>query len=260
MTVWIDRPVWPRHGTTFAHLASDSGVADLHAVAKAAGLHPRSFDGDHYDVPAERWDDAVQAGAQVTSARDLMLALRTSGWRLRKRHGDRGVARLRDVDVLGGCHDVDLVASTKAYPNPDFVACQLTDPDGLLACVWAPRRQEWSLPGGHIEAGETPLGAIEREVAEETGLLPHDLQGFTVQGYWRFSDSTAQAALQLFSARTRDKAPILTPETPDAPAPHWLTWTAFAERFAGSFWFPLAERVAGIERNYGEVVAVKGTR
>jgi 8-oxo-dGTP diphosphatase len=33
-----------------------------------------------------------------------------------------------------------------------------------------PSRGLWSLPGGRVEAGETPAEAIEREVCEETGL------------------------------------------------------------------------------------------
>lgn len=34
-----------------------------------------------------------------------------------------------------------------------------------------PHRGLWSLPGGRIEAGESPAQAVEREVREETGLL-----------------------------------------------------------------------------------------
>lgn len=33
-----------------------------------------------------------------------------------------------------------------------------------------PRRRVWSLPGGHIEAGETAAAAALREVREETGI------------------------------------------------------------------------------------------
>ena len=63
MTVWIDQPIWPAHGRLFAHLVSDVSYDELHELARAAGLHPRSFDGDHYDVPEGRWQDAVDAGA-----------------------------------------------------------------------------------------------------------------------------------------------------------------------------------------------------
>lgn len=34
-----------------------------------------------------------------------------------------------------------------------------------------PHAGSWSLPGGRVEAGETPQQAVVREVAEETGLL-----------------------------------------------------------------------------------------
>ena len=51
MTVLVDSPMWPRHGTVWAHLVSDSSYDELHAFAERAGLPPRSFDRDHYDIP-----------------------------------------------------------------------------------------------------------------------------------------------------------------------------------------------------------------
>jgi len=54
VTVLIDPPLWPRHGTVWGHLVSDTSYAELHAFAERAGLPRRAFDRDHYDVPDER--------------------------------------------------------------------------------------------------------------------------------------------------------------------------------------------------------------
>ena len=94
MTIWIDQPIWPRHGTVFAHLISDTSLDELHAFAHRVGLHPRSFEGDHYDVPQERYALVISAGATSTTGADVVRRLLGSGLRLRKRRGDRPVARI----------------------------------------------------------------------------------------------------------------------------------------------------------------------
>jgi len=83
MAILIDQPRWPAHGTHFAHLASDSSLAELHAFAEAAGLHCRAFDHDHYDVPQAKVDDLVAAGAIPTEARELVARLDRAGLRVR---------------------------------------------------------------------------------------------------------------------------------------------------------------------------------
>ncbi|GAA4156308.1 DUF4031 domain-containing protein [Gryllotalpicola daejeonensis] len=83
MTVLIDQPAWPAHGTLWSHLVSDASLQELHAFAGKAGVPRRAFDLDHYDVPAERYDELVALGAQPVSMRQLVERLRDSGLRVR---------------------------------------------------------------------------------------------------------------------------------------------------------------------------------
>lgn len=89
MTVLIDPPYWPRHGTTWSHLVSEESLDELHAFARSMGLPPRAFDHDHYDTPAERYDELVAAGAVPVSAKELVRRLVASGLRVTsaQRHG-----------------------------------------------------------------------------------------------------------------------------------------------------------------------------
>lgn len=83
MSVLIDRPQWPAHGTLWSHLVSDESLEELHAFAARAGVPRRAFDLDHYDVPAERYTELVGVGAQPVSMRELVERLRSSGLRVR---------------------------------------------------------------------------------------------------------------------------------------------------------------------------------
>lgn len=90
MAVLIDHPMWPAHGTLWAHLVSDTSLEELHAFAAKARLPRRSFDLDHYDVPQERYDALVAAGAEPVTNRDLVRRLQASGLRVtqRERRGE----------------------------------------------------------------------------------------------------------------------------------------------------------------------------
>lgn len=82
MSIYIDPPVWPAHGTVFSHLISDVSLAELHEFAATAGISERAFDRDHYDVPAHRYEDLVQAGAIELSGSELTRTLIASGLRI----------------------------------------------------------------------------------------------------------------------------------------------------------------------------------
>lgn len=80
--ILVDPPTWPGWGRTWSHLISDSSIDDLHAFAAKVRLPPRLFDLDHYDVPIERYDEVVAAGALEVEGRELILRLRASGLRV----------------------------------------------------------------------------------------------------------------------------------------------------------------------------------
>ena len=82
LSIYIDPPTWPAHGTVFSHLISDASLAELHEFAAAAGISERAFDRDHYDVPAHLYDELVQAGAIELSGAQLTRTLIASGLRI----------------------------------------------------------------------------------------------------------------------------------------------------------------------------------
>lgn len=87
MTVLIDTPVWPWRGRRWSHLVSDVSYDELHAfVAAELGIPRRAFQGDHYDVPEDLYDVAIEAGAQPVDARELLSRLRAAGLRRKARH------------------------------------------------------------------------------------------------------------------------------------------------------------------------------
>ncbi|MDQ6716633.1 MAG: DUF4031 domain-containing protein [Actinomycetota bacterium] len=266
MTIWIDQPIWPRHGTLFAHLISDASLAELHDFAHAAGLPVRAFEGDHYDVPLERYAAVLAAGATSIPGAELVRLLVGSGLRLRKRKGDRPVARVTGVSFPDGSRaDVDLVASGRLIDRePVFAAMAfLRDASGRFAVVHSPRREAWGSPGGWLEAGEDPAAGAVREVAEETGirLSPGEL---TPCAYERF-DVTAESGsrlrpgrscLQVFSASLPVERPALTTAFDDVDEARWVDRLAF-ERLCGSqFWWPLVPHLFGAD--LGEDLGAKG--
>lgn len=55
---------------------SDASLAELHAFAERLGVDGRLFEGDHYDVPAEYRDRAIELGAVPVDSRELVRRLR----------------------------------------------------------------------------------------------------------------------------------------------------------------------------------------
>lgn len=85
MTIFIDAPNWPGHGRYWSHLISDESVAELQQFADRLGIPRRAFDGDHYDIPQERFAECLNAGAVRCSSHELVAKLYAAGLRRRKR-------------------------------------------------------------------------------------------------------------------------------------------------------------------------------
>jgi hypothetical protein len=82
MTILIDTPRWWYRGRKWSHLVSDSDLDELHTFAEAHGIPRRGFQGDHYDVPEELFDELVAGGAEHVDPRVIVRRLRAAGLRL----------------------------------------------------------------------------------------------------------------------------------------------------------------------------------
>jgi hypothetical protein len=85
VAVLIDEPRWWHRGRRWSHLVSDTSYDELHAFVAGQGIPRRAFQGDHYDVPEEYYDQLVTAGAVPTPSRELVRRMRAAGLRRRPR-------------------------------------------------------------------------------------------------------------------------------------------------------------------------------
>ncbi|MGW2302184.1 DUF4031 domain-containing protein [Streptomyces sp. NPDC001809] len=81
MTLYIDPPTWPGHGRMWSHLVSDVSFEELHTFAASIGAPPRAFERDHYDIPSDRYADAVAGGAVEVGSKELLRRLTEAGLR-----------------------------------------------------------------------------------------------------------------------------------------------------------------------------------
>ncbi|HEY4498561.1 MAG TPA: NUDIX domain-containing protein [Candidatus Paceibacterota bacterium] len=92
----------------------------------------------------------------------------------------------------------------------------------------------WSLPKGHIEAGEDAIAAAKREITEESGI-EHLTLVKQLPSYKRFrigrggkgEDANELKTIHIFLFRTDDET--LAPTDPDNPEARWVLPTDVAD-------------------------------
>lgn len=248
--ILVDPPTWPFRGRLFSHVASDTSIAELHDFALAARLHPRSYDGDHYDLPAERYDEVVAAGALPVSNRELLAAVQAAGLRFRKRRGERPVASIPNgLPFLPGAHTLEMLRSPFEPPRATTIAAVtfVRDAADRLLLVGSPKRGGWEAPGGWREPGESPREGAVREVVEETGVAvpAASLEPFGYERV-RFAGAPSDPLLHrtshvaVFSARIEVSGSDGT--GPEGQPFAWIEPCAVAARCRTAPWWPLLER------------------
>lgn len=148
----------------------------------------------------------------------------------------------------GSVSDVELWRSSEPVAQAEVFAAMVAvdDGHGRYAVHYSPRRQEWGIPGGWREDGESVTACAVREVREETGLelTQEQLQPW---GFERFAPVSRGrwprdgGSMQLYRATVEPT--LLVAELDDSVDPTWLTGEEFAQRAGGQFWWQLLESV-----------------
>jgi hypothetical protein len=234
----IDQPRWPAHGRLWSHLISVSSLAELHAFADLLGLPPRSFEGDHYDVPAEHYRAVLAAGARPVSMRELVVALHASGLRRPKRKGERVLASvmLPDDATPAGTR-MDLLASS--LPSPvapariDVLVLRRSEAAGSSVLVLGGRSPSpaWSLPGADPTVSDRAEGLAARVVRQQTGVRV-DASSLRICGHARILSAEPRWTTYLTTTIAADAEPSI--------AARWLP-TDDLSHASTQLWWPLVD-------------------
>lgn len=161
---------------------STTSYAELHDFADRAGISRRAFEGDHYDIPEERYADVVTAGAVPIDGRELLKRLRDSGLRISKRKHERVVMSTPGAPWLPPGSRADVIASRQDSPPPNTVVVRaVVRSAGAMLVVERADGRGLDLPTRTVGDGEIAQDALWA-LGNDLGVLA---EGATLLGYVR---------------------------------------------------------------------------
>lgn len=90
---------------------------------------------------------------------------------------DATAALIAEQSTLDPVRIADWIALDSGYPTPKLdVRALILNEQGQLLLVRERSDGCWTLPGGWCDIGDSPAGAVVREVVEETGLICRAVQ------------------------------------------------------------------------------------
>jgi hypothetical protein len=244
VTIWIDPPAWPAHGRLWSHLVSDTSYDELHDFAAAQGIPRRGFEGDHYDVPQERYAALVAAGAAPVDGREVVRILQRSGLRIQKRRHERVVAAVPGAPWLPPGSRADVITSRQDEPpaNTVVVRLALLRGDDLLV-VERTDRSGLDLPSARV-GGRDVRVALSALLTDVLGASSSD--SLRLLGYVRntvpvpdadYQWPVPKACFAVYTGRVT--------VAPQARGGTWLTFDRAEAELSQRHWWPLAERLDG---------------
>lgn len=121
---------------------------------------------------------------------------------------------------------------------PRAAVCFVQLRDGRMLVVWNKRYGTWTMPGGKVEAGETPSEAAIRELREEVGIVGQVTEQIHEGPHGQSVESTRGSYVHVFRIATFSGEPH---ECEDGCAVTWfsvyefLAWSSMRDFYRPMF-------------------------
>ncbi len=155
-------------------LCCGTGIGMSIAANKVAGIRAAVIWDEFSAKAAKEHNNAnvICLGGRVLEKGDALNLVKiflNSTFHGEKKEGERHKHRVEKIDSI-----------EVGFPEPVVGALIFNEKNEIFLMKSPKWNDLYSVPGGHIEKGETRLDALRREVKEETGMEIHDEKLFTL--------------------------------------------------------------------------------